>query len=116
MEQRADYAEEPDPERVVVRVLQPGETVHVRARALAGVIAVTDHRLLVAERTRLALDIPLGEVRRIEFDIERTRPATLVIVPEHPAQEPQVLAIPLAELSRAVAALSFIGERIAGTE
>jgi hypothetical protein len=52
-------------------------------------------------------------VRRIQFDIERTRPATLVIVPEHPAQEPQVLAIPNTELSQAAAALSFIGERIA---
>jgi hypothetical protein len=116
MEQQEDQAEQPDPERVVLRVLQPGETVHVRARALDGVLAVTDHRLLVAERARLALDIRFGEVRRIQFDIERTRPATLVIVPERPAQEPQVLAIPHAELSRAAAALALIGERIAGTD
>jgi hypothetical protein len=97
-----------------LRVLRPGGRVHVRAPAVDGVLAVTDHRLLVAERARLALDIPFGEVRRIQFDIERTRPATFFIVPEHPTQEPQVLAIPIAELPRAAAVLSFIGERIAG--
>ena len=55
---------------------------------------VTDHRLAVSNEERLALDIEIAALRRIQFDIERDRPATLVIVPDHALDEPQVLAIP----------------------
>jgi hypothetical protein len=62
------------------------------------------------------LDVAIDNVRRIQFDIERGRPATLVVVPEHPADEPQVLAVP-PEQYRAVAdVLIVLGERLAGIE
>ena len=59
------------------------------------------------------LDLPIGGLRRIQFDIERQRPATLVIVPEETEQEPQVLAV-APEYYREVAdALVVVGQRLA---
>lgn len=60
------------------------------------------------------LDVAIDNLRRIQFDIKRRRPATLVVVPEHPSNEPQVLAVPR-EQDRAVAdVLLVLGERLAG--
>ena len=61
---------------------------------------------------RLALDIPFDGLRRIQFDIERSRPATLVIVPEHPTNEPQVLAVPPERFDEVTRALALIGSRL----
>jgi hypothetical protein len=36
---------------------------------------------------RVRLNVPIENVRRIQFDIERDRPATLVIVPDSPSDE-----------------------------
>lgn len=38
-----------------------------------------------------ALDVSIDNLRRVQFDIERERPATLVVVPQQPTDEPQVL-------------------------
>jgi len=51
-------------------------------------------------------------LRRIQFDIERDRPATLVVVPESPEVEPQVLAIPAEEYPAVADALVQIGLRL----
>jgi hypothetical protein len=107
--QNLDHA---DFEPHLVQALDPDEPIAISARALDAVIAVTDRRMLVATDTRLAMDLPFPRLRRIQFDIERDRPATLVVVPEVPDIEPQVLAIP-AEQYRAVAdALVEIGLRL----
>jgi hypothetical protein len=99
----------------LVRALEPDERVAIRAQAVDAVIAVTDRRMLVATERRLALDVPFERLRRIQFDIERDRPATLVVVPESPEVEPQVLAIS-AEGYRSVAdALVEIGLRLCET-
>ncbi len=73
-------------------------------------LLVTDRRVAVAQRDRVRLDVPFDRLRRIQFDIERARPATLVIVPEHPRDEPQVLAIPREHIGAAANVLAFIGE------
>ena len=74
------------------RLLDPSESVHIEARAEDALVLVTDKRLAVASRPdRFDLDIPFDGLRRVQFDIERTRPAVLVIVPEHPTDPPQVL-------------------------
>jgi hypothetical protein len=93
----------------LLQVLEPGETVRVRARSTEAVLAVTDRRLVVAAPERVALAIPIDAVRRIQFDIERTRPATLVIVPERSSDEPQVLAIAPDEYHAAADALVALG-------
>jgi hypothetical protein len=97
----------------VVQALEPDENIHVVARALNATLAVTDRRLLVAADERLALSVPLDNVRRVQFDIERARPATLVVVPEMPQDEPQVLAIPPEDYESAASALVVIGQRLA---
>ena len=74
---------------------------------------ITDRRLAVASVVRLMLDVPIDNVRRIQFDIERLRPATLVVVPEHPADEPQVLAVQPEEYRGVAEVLVVLGERLA---
>jgi hypothetical protein len=92
--------------------LDAGETVHVVAEAGEASLVVTDRRLAVAADGRLALDVPFHGLRRIQFDIERQRPATLVIVPEHPADEPQVITVPPERYADVAQALALVGERI----
>jgi hypothetical protein len=96
-----------------LRLVEPGETVHVVAEAGAAKLMVTDRRLAVASDDRVALDITFEGLRRIQFDIERMRPATLVIVPENAADEPQVLAIPPDRYDEITKALAAVGHRLA---
>jgi len=102
-----------EPEQISLRLLEPDEKLEVAARARDAVLAVTDRRLIVADEERIALEVPFTDIRRIQFDIERTRPATLVIVPENAAHQPQVLAIPPEEYDRAATALALVGRRLA---
>jgi hypothetical protein len=78
-------------------------------------VVVSDRRLIVAARERVALTVGFDQLRRIQFDIERDRPATMVIVPEEAQHEPQVLAIPTSELRSAARALALIGSRLAAS-
>ncbi len=105
-----------DPDHPVLRRLEPDETIHAISRATEGEIVVTDRRVAVSTGGRLALDIPYDRLRRVQFDIERARPATLVIVPERPSDEPQVLAIPAERYEECAEALVLIGQRLHGIE
>jgi hypothetical protein len=102
-------------EHPVLRLVEPGENVHVVAEAAGAKLMVTDRRLAVATGDRVALAITFDGLRRIQFDIERTRPATLVIVPEEASDEPQVLAIPPERFDEITRALAIIGHRLAET-
>ena len=100
----------------IEHVLESGEELHAGARATDAVIAVTDRRVIVAAGNHLTLDIEFAGLRRIQFDIEKRRPATLVLVPELSGHDPQVLAIPAGELERAAAALTIVGRRLAALD
>jgi hypothetical protein len=102
-----------DHEPVLRATLEPDEQLRVQARARDAVLAVSDRRLIVASRERVVLSVSFDELRRIQFDIERDRPATMVIVPEEAHHEPQVLAIPPEEFSSTAEALALIGRQIA---
>jgi hypothetical protein len=78
----------------------------------AAEILVSDERLVVTEGDRLALDIGFEQLRRVQFDIERDMPATLVIVPDRPIDQPQVLFVPPAEFPLVAQALVTIGRRL----
>jgi hypothetical protein len=97
----------------VMRALEPDEEIHVQAQAGESVVVVTDRRLAVVSSERLALDVPIDNLRRVQFDIERDRPATLVVVPQRPLDEPQVLAVRPAEYEAVAEALVVIGRRLA---
>ena len=62
-------------------ILRPGEVVERQAHADGFLIAVTGQRVIVTDGHRPVMDIPFAELRRIQFDIERDRDATLVMVP-----------------------------------
>jgi hypothetical protein len=93
--------------------LHADEQVDLEAPVGEHVIVVTDRRLAIASRDRLALDVPIANLRRIQFDIERTRPATLVVVPNGPTDEPQVLAVQPDDYRGVADALVVIGRRLA---
>ena len=107
---------EHSPEQFLSEVLDPAETVHVKAKASDAVLAVTNRRLVVVAPPRPALAVPFEGLRRIQFDIERTRPATLVIVPDAARDEPQVLAIPPSEYRAVGDALVALGLALAALE
>lgn len=96
----------------VERVLEADEEIHAYARGTEQSLAVSDRRVIVASPHRLALALPFEKLRRVQFDIERNRPATLVLVPEHAIDEPQVLAIPPEEYRTIADALVSIGLRL----
>jgi hypothetical protein len=95
-------------------VLEPDEEVRIHAASNEGVFAVTTRRVVIADPARVALAVPFERLRRIQFDIERGRPATLVIVPEHPLEEPQVLSIPPDHYQAAAQAIVAVGQELAG--
>jgi hypothetical protein len=93
--------------------LEADEEVQVRAWATEAVLAVTSRRVVVADTRRVSLAIPFEGVRRIQFDLERTRPATLVIVPESPRDHPQVLAFSREHYQSVAEALVTLGLALA---
>jgi hypothetical protein len=97
----------------VLPILDPDEELSIALRATDAIVAVTTRRLLVKVNKRLALDVAYPGLRRIQFDIERSRPATLVIVPENPTHEAQVLSIPVEEIPRCAQALGIVSQRLA---
>jgi hypothetical protein len=101
-------------DNAIRRALDPDEEIHVEAPAGDQTVVVTAKRLAIGSRERLALDVPIDNLRRIQFDIERNRPATLVVVPEHPSDEPQVLAVRPSDYRGVADALVVIGQRLAG--
>jgi hypothetical protein len=100
------------PDQEILHLLQPGERVALGVAATNEELRVTDRRLLVTSAGHVRLDIAYDGLRRIEFDIESGRPATLAIVPHLPSDEPQVLAIPRKSLHLAAELLAFVGERL----
>jgi hypothetical protein len=95
-------------------VLEPGEQLRHRAPASEATLTVTDRRLIVADPNRVALAVPFEHLRRIQFDVERDRPATLVIVPEHPRDEAQVLTVRPDQYEATARALVAIGLELVG--
>jgi hypothetical protein len=90
-----------------------GDTIRVRGRATNGEFAVTDRRLLVAGPAGVGLDIPFGTLRRIQFDLDFGRPATLAFVSNDPGDEAIVLNIPPEEYAAVAEALLAIGTQLA---
>jgi len=98
-------------EHPALRILQPDEAVRVQVAVGEAFLFVTDRRMAVADAQRLMLDVAIDNVRRIQFDIERDRPATLVIVPERPQDEAQVLTVEPRDYEAITRALVVVGLR-----
>jgi hypothetical protein len=94
-------------------LLEHGEEVRSHAVAGDSTLLVTDRRLAVwLGGDGFELDIPFDALRRIQFDIERVRPATLVIVPEHPSDLPVVLAVPPEDYDGVSAAIMIVAAQL----
>jgi hypothetical protein len=93
-------------------ILQPGEVIETLAEVDGSVIALTRERLIVVEGDKTVLDIPFAELRRVQFDIERGRDATLVIVPEHISNWPRIVSVPIPNLRETALVLARVGERV----
>jgi hypothetical protein len=87
-----------------------GEDTALVARTVEGTLRVAAGRLQVMIESRLALDVDVRGVRRIQFDLEQQRPASLVIVPHDPRREPQVLSIPFDEVPRVAEVITHVSE------
>ncbi|MFL5646291.1 MAG: hypothetical protein ACJ77V_13585 [Chloroflexota bacterium] len=96
-------------------LVEPDESVIGQATARGVVLLATDKRMAVVDGDRMALDLPYHRLRRIQFDIERRRPATLVIVPESPADEPQVISIQPEEYRQVADVLVAVGRNLIET-
>jgi hypothetical protein len=92
--------------------LKRGERIQAHAKAFDANVVVTDRRLVVASDERMMLDVPFDRLRRIQFDIERARPAALVVVPEWPSDPPQVLSVPPDAYEAMSKVLTYVGIRI----
>lgn len=97
----------------VLRSVEADEEIRYEAVAGEHRVIVTGDRLSIATDDRLVLDVALNAIRRIQFDIERDRPATMVVVPEHPQQEPQVLAVRPRDYDSIGLALAAVGRFLA---
>jgi len=92
--------------------LLPDERLQVLARTEPAILAVTDRRMLVVSGERTLLDLPVPGLRRVQLDVERGRPATLVLVPHDATHEPQVLAVPHGELEPVARLVTILGRRL----
>jgi hypothetical protein len=79
-------------------------------------LVVADSRLSVTTDGKTLLDLPIAELRRIQFDIERGRPATLVVVPDRANHEPRVVAVPPEQFGTVGELLALVGRRLNGTK
>ena len=92
--------------------LDDGETIESEACAGGDLIMMTNRRLVIEGDGRRLLDIPVEALRRIQFDIEKRRPAALVFVPENARDQPQVLSVTPDQYHEVAATLAAIGRRL----
>ena len=92
------------------------QDIRAQASADGHSLVVTDDVLRVGSADRVVLDVPLADLRRIQFDIERDRPATLVIVPDDGWRDSQVIMVEPTEYEGVCQALAVIGMKMAGRQ
>jgi hypothetical protein len=100
-------------EPAILRLLEPDEEVRHATTVGDALLAVTSHRIAIVDGERTALDLAIEGLRRIQFDIEKARPASLVLVPEKAEHTPQVLSVRPDEYRAVADALVTIGLRLA---
>ena len=100
------------PKRQLLREIA-AQDILAQANADGHVVIVTDDVLRVGSGDVVKLHVAIENVRRIQFDIERERPATLVIVPDAPSDEPQVIMVDPDDYEGVGHALAVLGMKMA---
>ena len=99
----------------VMRGLGRDEVVRGVVNGIGGRLVLTDRRVVITENGVVTLDVPIGNLRLVEFDLENQRPATVIIVPEHPRDPPCQLAIDPQQYDEVAAVLAQLGPLIQGS-
>jgi hypothetical protein len=99
----------------LVNIVHGDDRLQLRADAGDAVMTVTDRRLVIADEHRVIMNIPFSDLRRIQFDIERSRPATFVVVPDSAWTPPYVIGVEPDHYEEFGSAIAYIGRRLAGT-
>jgi hypothetical protein len=100
------------PKRAPLQAIAP-QDIRSQASADGHSLVVTDELLRVGEADRVVLDVPIADLRRIQFDIEWDRPATLVIVPHSAWRDSQVIMVEPDEYAGVCETLAVIGTKMA---
>ena len=100
------------PKQSPLRAIRPQE-IRAKTTADGHDLVVTDDLLRVGSEGRVVLDVPIRDVRRIEFDIEHDRPATLVIVPHAASRDSLVVMVEPEDYEGVCQALAVIGRKMA---
>ena len=98
----------------VARRLGRDEVVRGVVEGIGSRLVLTDRRVLVTENGVITLDVPIDNLRLVEFDLENQLPARVIIVPEHPSDPPRELAIEPQQYDEVAALLAQLGPRIQG--
>jgi hypothetical protein len=99
----------------ILRRLGPKEVVRGLVEGIEGRLVLTNRRVFITEQGRITLDVPIEGLRLVEFDLENQRPATVIIVPEHPSDPPRQLAIEPQQYDEVASVLAQLGPRIQGS-
>lgn len=94
--------------------LGPNEAVRGLIDGTDGRLVLTDHRVLVSENGRITLDVPIANLRLVEFDVERQRPARVIVVPESPLDAPRDLSIEPQQYDEVASVLQQLGPQVQG--
>jgi hypothetical protein len=97
-------------------ILLPDERLEMQAVAGDAIVIVTDRRLAIADEHRLIMDTSFANIRRIQFDIERDRPATFVVVPDAARTAPEAIPVDPERYEDFGRAIAYIGLRLSGME
>lgn len=91
------------------------EVVRGVVDAIGGRLVLTDRRVVVSEHGVITLDVPIDNLRLVEFDLESQRPARVIIVPARPTDPPRELAIEPQQYDEVASLLAELGPRIQGS-
>ena len=101
-----------EPEDPIKQHLGSDEAVLGVIHGTYGRLILTDRRVLLTENGQITLDVPISQVRLIEFDVEQQRPARVIIVPESPLDAPRELAIEPQQYDEVASVLQQLGPMI----
>jgi hypothetical protein len=103
----------PEPEPHDSDTLDPVPVIEIVVALPDATLTLSDGRLLVTRDPNVSMMVPIESIRRIQFDVEKRIPASIVIVPENALDEPQLLKVPAEFLGDVATIVAAVGARLA---
>lgn len=92
--------------------LRPHEEIVEVVQVDGATLILTTDRVAVGADKRLQFDVRIAGLRRIQFDLEAQRPATLSIVPESAETEPSILTVMPYAYDDVARVLAYVGGQL----